>query len=87
MKFKDAILYLRRFQDWRNGYDCRPYTGIEKARLTTAINIILARHGMSKPLRNCEKCEHYSSMFGTCSRPSDCPKDSLLRNHPSKSVK
>ena len=77
MKFKDAILCLRRFQDWRQGYDCRPMpdAGIEPARLTKAINLILARHGMPKPLRNCEKCEHYNAMFGTCGRPSDCPKD------------
>ena len=89
MKLKDAILYLRRYQDRRTGYDCRPMrdAGIEPARLTKAINIILARHGMPKPLRNCEKCEHYSSMFGCCRLPSDCPKDPPLRNHPSKSVK
>ncbi len=66
MKFKKAVLILRRFQDWRRGYDCRSDAGIHAEELGRAIDTILRRHGMGTPLLDCRKCKNYDVMFGTC---------------------
>ena len=70
MNLQDAVLYLRRYQDWRTGLDCRTQkdAGIEPSKLTKAINIILHHHKMGTPLRNCELCGEFDSMFGMCGK-------------------
>ena len=64
----EAVLELRKFQDWRRGYDCRTQkdAGIDNRKLGQAIDKILRHHGMGRPLRNCERCRNYNAMFGVC---------------------
>lgn len=63
-----AIKILRRFEDWRRGYDCRTMdeAGITPRKLRKAIGMILKHHGMPNPLMRCRECVHYSDDFGGC---------------------
>lgn len=63
-----SIILLRRFQDWRRGYDIRqlPDTGINNKELGIAIDNILAFFGQQEPLTFCELCRHNTGV--TCAR-------------------
>ena len=61
-KLLAAANFLRRFQDWRTGKDIRTMVeaGMEPAKITEAIDTILAHFGLPKPLTDCANCAHNS---------------------------
>lgn len=60
MTLNEALKYMRRYQDWRTGLDIRNMeeAGITPAKLTVAIDVILAEHGMDTPITNCTWCKN-----------------------------
>lgn len=66
MTTQEAIIYLRRYQDWRTGKDIRNQSdaGINPKELTQALNTILAEYGMTKPLTDCTWCQHNFNACG-----------------------
>lgn len=61
-KLLAAANFLRRFQDWRTGKDIRTMVeaGMEPAKITEAIDTILAHFGLPEPLTDCANCAHNS---------------------------
>jgi hypothetical protein len=59
-KLKDAVLILRKYQDWRRGYDVRSMkgAGVDNKELGNAIDAILEHFGYSEPLAQCLFCKH-----------------------------
>ena len=59
-ELQEEAIILRRFQDWRRGYDVRNMfdAGIDSKELGIAIDKILAFFGYAKPLTDCGNCKH-----------------------------
>jgi hypothetical protein len=74
MTLKKALRLLRRFQDWRCGFDERTMDASLKDGdapfttnvITTAIDRILAHHKLGKPFTVCERCQFFDPIEGTC---------------------
>lgn len=58
-ELKEAAVILRKFQDWRRGYDVRTMVdaGIDNKELGRAIDTILAHFGLPEPLTFCRDCK------------------------------
>ena len=58
-ELKEEAIILRRFQDWRKGYDIRTKkeAEIDPKELSTAIDRILAFFDLPKPITNCTHCK------------------------------
>lgn len=58
-ELKEAAIILRRFQDWRKGYDVRTIAdaGINAVELSEAIDLILGFMDYPEPLTNCRECK------------------------------
>jgi hypothetical protein len=56
-ELKEAAIILRRFQDWRKGYDVRTIAdaGINAVELSEAIDLILGFMDYPEPLTDCKK--------------------------------
>lgn len=87
MTLKEAVQYLRRYQDWRTGLDIRNMdeAGITPAKLTVAFDVILAifaGYGMDKPITNCTYCKHnYQCDDGSSRCTSEvCNYEKVKRN-------
>lgn len=76
MKLKDAVRFLRRYQDWRCGFDERtmgdslgcdePDNEFSPRMITDAIDRILTHYKMELPLIVCEHCAHFDMENGSC---------------------
>jgi len=73
MTLDEAVWYLRRFRDWHSGNDCRTLKDAELSPRETgmAMDVILAHHGLAKPIRVCERCKYYDGMFGYCHKVTE----------------
>lgn len=58
MKLKEAITVLRRYQDWRRGYDLRSMqdADINPKDVGEALDCVLTHHKAGQPLIVCDKC-------------------------------
>jgi hypothetical protein len=58
-ELKEAAIILRRFQDWRKGYDVRTIAdaGINSVELSEAIDLILGFMDFPEPLTDCKNCK------------------------------
>lgn len=58
-ELKQAVIYLRKFQDWRRGYDIRTMVeaNIDNKQLGKAIDTILKHFGYSEPITDCRECK------------------------------
>jgi hypothetical protein len=58
-ELQEAAIILRRFQDWRKGYDIRTIgdAGINSVELSEAIDLILGFMDYPEPLTDCMKCK------------------------------
>lgn len=71
-ELKEAAIILRRFQDWRKGYDVRTIAdaGINAVELSEAIDLILGFMDYPEPLTDCKNCKsNNESVF--CQRVVD----------------
>ena len=75
MTLKEAVLITRRHMDWLKGHDMRRLseTGLTEEIRYEAVEVILASHGLSKPLTECRNCGKFSldsgcaaGMIGRC---------------------
>lgn len=59
-RLKQAAITLRKYQDWRRGYDVRSMkgAGVDNVELGKAIDEILTFFGYKEPLAKCAKCKH-----------------------------
>lgn len=59
-KLQEAAKVLRRFQDWRLGYDVRTMTeaDLSPSEMTAAIDTLLAFFDLEKPLVDCRRCQY-----------------------------
>jgi hypothetical protein len=64
-ELKEAAIILRRFQDWRKGYDVRTIAdaGINAVELSEAIDLILGFMDYPEPLTNCKNCKSNNVVF------------------------
>ena len=64
-ELKEAAIILRRFQDWRKGYDVRTIAdaGINAVELSEAIDLILGFMDYPKPLTDCKNCKSNDVVF------------------------
>jgi hypothetical protein len=64
-ELKEAAIILRRFQDWRKGYDVRTIAdaGINAVELSEAIDLILGFMDYPEPLTNCKDCKSNDVVF------------------------
>lgn len=65
-KMKQAVIYLRKFQDWRRGYDIRTMVeaNIDNKQLGKAIDIILEYFGYSEPITDFFDCKYNGEKQG-----------------------
>lgn len=70
-ELQEEAIILRRFQDWRRGYDVRNMVdaGIDSKELGIAIDRILAFFGYAEPLTDCKNCKSNNVVF--CQRVVD----------------
>ena len=70
-ELKEASIILRRFQDWRKGYDIRTIAdaGINAVELSEAIDLILGFMDYPEPLTDCKNCKSNETVF--CQRVVD----------------
>lgn len=71
-ELQEAAIILRRFQDWRKGYDIRTKedAGINAVELSEAIDLILGFMDYPEPLTDCKNCKsNNESVF--CQRVID----------------
>lgn len=64
-ELKEAAIILRRFQDWRKGYDVRTIAdaGINAVELSEAIDLILGFMDYPEPLTDCKNCKSNDVVF------------------------
>lgn len=65
MTLQEAYRILRRYQDWRNGYDLRSLERAELSSMGEAIDMILQSQGLGKPIADCERCRNLDP-YGAC---------------------
>lgn len=70
-ELQEAAIILRRFQDWRKGYDVRTIAdvGINAVELSEAIDLILGFMDYPEPLTDCKDCKSNETVF--CQRVVD----------------
>ena len=71
-ELKEAAIILRRYQDWRKGYDIRNMddAGINAVELSEAIDLILGFMDYPEPLMDCLKCKSNNGSV-SCQRVVD----------------
>lgn len=72
MTITEAIQVLRRYQDWRRGYDVRTMAeaSVEPEPVGLAIDFILAHFGAAEPLTVCAGCP--MARLDDCGDPIGC---------------
>ena len=72
MTITEAIKVLRRYRDWRRGYDVRTMdsAGVNPKRAGEAIDCILSHFGASEPLTVCAGCP--MARLDDCGDPVAC---------------
>jgi hypothetical protein len=70
MTLKEAVLFMRRYEDWNLGQDLRRLTLAlpDQERRSEAMEVILAHHGLSGPLTQCRACVHHDKSTVACSK-------------------
>lgn len=59
-KLLEAGVILRKYQDWRKGYDVRRFheIGLTEKQVGEALDLVLDLLGQGYPLTDCENCRH-----------------------------